>query len=102
MSEITLEQGYDYFKVINTDTECHTELVETTENDSCADAIGYGGMFSYYGYGYCCDSTTHTKESKRYEAVAFISLFNGEKPTDDAFAFDARAVIESLEDQVHP
>lgn len=102
MSEITLEQGYDYFKVLETDTECHTELIETTDSDPCAGSMGYGGLFSYYGYGVCCDSKTLTKESKRYEAVAFISLFNGEKPTDDAFAFDARAVIENLEDQVRP
>ncbi len=30
MSEITLENGFDYFKVLDTDTECHTEYRATS------------------------------------------------------------------------
>jgi hypothetical protein len=102
MSEVTLEQGYDYFKVIDSDTECHTKYIETTDGKPCNYYRPYGAAFPYYGYGYICDSTTRIYESKRYEAVAFISLFHGEKPSNDAFAFDARAVMSNLENKIHP
>lgn len=102
MSEVTLEQGFDYFIVIDSDTECHTKYIETVDGEPCHYYRPYGAAFPYHGYGYICDSTTRTYESKRYEAVAFISLFNGEKPSDNAFAFDARTVASNLESEVHP
>jgi len=100
MAEITLAQGYDYFRVLETDTECHTKYIETGTSEPCSYYRAYGARFPYHGYGYSCDSDRHVYESKRYEAVAFISLHKGEKPTDDPFAFDARNVSSNLANQI--
>jgi len=96
MSEITLDNGYDYFKVIETDTECHTEY-RTKDLEPCLHRSGYGPMFPYCGYGYVCNPSQAISETKRYEAVAFITLHMGEKPESDAYTFSARSVQESLQ-----
>lgn len=99
MSEITLEQDYDYFKVINTDTECHTEY-HTTGDEPCPRGSQYGPAFPYCGYGYVCNPSQTIHETKRYEAVAHMTLHKGEKPIDDAHAFSARDVRENLQDTI--
>lgn len=99
MSEITLENGFDYFKVLDTDTECHTEYRATRE-ETCPPASRYGPMFPYCGFGYICNPSQTIKETKRYEAVAYLTLHKGEKPDDDAHAFSARAVQQNLSDQI--
>ena len=99
MSEITLEQDYDYFKVVDTDTECHTEY-EAIGDEPCTRASAYAPMFPYCGFGYVCNPSQTIRETKRYEAVASITLHNGEKPADDPHAFSAQAVQENLSDQI--
>lgn len=100
MSEITLAQGYDYFRVLDTDTECHTQYIETGPDEPCSYYQSYGARFPYHGYGYYCDPSNHIYESKRYEAVAFVSLHHGEKPSDDSYAFSALAVSQNLASQI--
>lgn len=99
MAEITLEQDYDYFKVIDTDTECHTEY-ETLGDEPCTRANSYAPMFPYCGFGYVCNPSQTIRETKRYEAVASITLHNREKPTEDPHAFSAQAVHENLSDEI--
>ncbi|MEL7031609.1 MAG: hypothetical protein AAGL97_04395 [Pseudomonadota bacterium] len=99
MSEITLEQDYDYFKVIDTDTECHTEY-ETLGDQPCTRANASAPMFPYCGFGYVCNPSQTIRETKRYEAVASITLHNGEKPAEDPHAFSALAVQENLRDEI--
>jgi len=99
MSEITLEQGFDYFKVLDTDTECHTEY-HTTGDEPCPRATNYGPSFPYCGYGYVCNPTQTIRETKRYEAVAFMTIHTGDKPSEDAHAFSARVVRDNLQGQI--
>lgn len=99
MSEITLEQDYDYFKVIDTDTECHTEY-RTMADEPCTHSNVYSPMFPYCGFGYVCNPSQTIREIKRYEAVASMTLHNGEKPAEDPYAFSAQAVQENLRDQI--
>ena len=99
MSEITLEQDHDYFKVIETDTECHTEY-RTIDDEPCPRGERYAPMFPYCGFGYVCNPAHTIKETKRYEAVAYITLHLGEKPAEDPYAFSARAVQDNLQSQI--
>ncbi len=99
MSEITLDNGFDYFKVLDTDTECHTEY-RATSDETCPQASRYGPMFPYCGLGYVCNPSQTIKETKRYEAVAHVTLHKGEKPEDDAYAFSAREVQQNLRDEI--
>ncbi|MCR9269992.1 MAG: hypothetical protein NXH72_08410 [Hyphomonadaceae bacterium] len=99
MAEITLEQDYDYFKVINMNTECHTEYHTTVDQD-CPGGSEYGQMFPYCGYGYICNPSGTLQETKRYEAVAFMTLHHGEPPVGEDLAYAAREVEEQLRDQI--
>lgn len=107
-AELTLESGYDYFVVTEQDTEANRRY-STTGNPA------FFGRY-YYGYGpYCCafpyyaygwgwgspygpgfGSDFNTREITRYSAVAFVTMFKGQKPADDPQAFDARSVVENL------
>ncbi len=95
MAEITLEQEYDYFQVINMGTECHTEY-HSTIDQPCPTGGDYGQMFPYCGYGYICNPSGTLQETKRYEAIAFMTLHHGNPPEDEALAFSARDLEESL------
>ena len=100
MAELTRANGFDYFIVTETDTECHTRITEATAGGPCACYRDFGARFPYYGYGYYCDPFTQVYETKRYEAVAFIKMYTGEKPVDDPHAFDASDVIANLSPEI--
>ncbi|MDJ0921552.1 MAG: hypothetical protein QNI84_10520 [Henriciella sp.] len=99
MSEITLNNGYDHFKVLETDTECHTEY-RSTDTRPCSYHVRYDTRFPYRSYGFLCDPTRTFEESKRYESVAFITLHRGDKPDNDPYTFSASVVKENLESQI--
>jgi hypothetical protein len=101
MAEITLDTEHDYFRVLDSDTECHTKYVGTNDGQPCTYHRNYGTRFPYYGYGYYCDPFTSVYESKRYEAIAYMSVHKGDKPADDPYAFDARAVSSNLAAQIN-
>lgn len=99
-AEVTLEHGFDYFVITEGDTEANSSYTTTTS----AFGAGYGYGYPYYrpfpyyawgwGWGYPYDSTT--RETKRYTAVAYVSMSKGEKPADDATAYNAREVVQNL------
>ncbi len=102
-AELTLQGGYDYFIVEERDTEARTTYRNT--GPAFYGRYGYGYpfhrpyyAFPYYAYGfrwgYPYDS--YTREVTRYSAIAFVTMHRGEKPTDNARAFDARDVIDNL------
>lgn len=105
-AELTVEKGYDYFVMIESDTEAN-KAYSTTSDPALFGRYynGYPGRyygFPYYaygfGWGYPYDS--YTREYTRYSAVAFIALGKGRKPSDDPQAFDAREVLANLKDVV--
>jgi len=102
-AELTLENGKDYFVVATRDTEEHSRLQ--------ADDFGPGR----YGFGYRAyrprwgwspwydpywDEPSRYREVTRYEAIAEIAMFNGQKPANDANAFNAREVQANLQGRV--
>lgn len=96
MAELTLRDGFDHFVVIEHDTECDTTYW-TSETEGCS-YHRPRGRFDYYAIGYDCRPTSRTYESKEYEAFAFISMHEGEKPEDNPQAFDAASVLENVGD----
>lgn len=103
-AELTLQQGFDYFVVQESDTEARTTITGSSY-PAFYGRYGYGYPFyrpyygfPYYAYGFGWGRgyDTSLREVTRYSAVAFVSMFPGPKPADDARAFDAREVIDNL------
>lgn len=103
-AELTVEQGYDYFIVVENDTEA-SRSYRGSSYPAFYGRYGYGypfyrpyGSFPYYayGFGWGVPYDTYTREITRYSAVAFITLHRGEKPVDNPQAFNAREVMNNL------
>ncbi|HEY1078030.1 MAG TPA: hypothetical protein VGE51_15160 [Fontimonas sp.] len=91
-AELTLQHGYNYFKIAQQDTDRNTEYRQSFSG-------GYGGFYGgYYRWGptFGLGASTTTSESE-YEAQAMILMFKGAKPADDAGAFDANEVRQNLQ-----
>jgi hypothetical protein len=105
-AELTVEKGYDYFVVIESDTEANKRY-STTADPAFFGRYYYGYPGRYYGFPYYAYGfgwgypyESYTREYTRYSAVAFVSLGKGPKPADDPQAFDAREVLANLRDVV--
>ena len=79
-SELTVESGYDWFSIVDRDTDKKTRTY-VEPDPFWADRVD-------------------VRTVERYEASAEIVMQKGAKPTDDVKAFDARAVIENLKPRV--
>lgn len=93
-AELTLESGNDYFVVVEQDVDKKTSYVSTYD-------YPYGPRFSYHYYPYYWHFEDRyqyeVNSSERFTAVAEIFVGKGDKPADNASAYDARSVIEHLE-----
>lgn len=95
-AELTLDQGYDYFRLTQRDTESDTQLVGSSTYDR------FGLRYRYYhpAYGWYGRydpfwNDVNIREVTRYEAMAEIVLGRGAIP-DTPDAFNAREVIANL------
>lgn len=108
-AELTLVNGFDYFVVVENDTETRTSFSTTGFGAGGFGnpaffgryrGAGFGrfGAFPYYAYGFGWGSQfdTYTREITRYSAVAFITMHRGAKPDDNPQAFTAREVADNL------
>ena len=101
-AETTLERGFDYFIVADRDTEEHSRL----QSDVARPRFAFDYWYYSPRYGWSpwydpfWDQPTSYREVTRYEAVAEIAMFHGEKPADNPNAFDARQVQTNLEGQI--
>lgn len=100
-AELTLEQGFDYFLVVDRDTEGKSRL---RPDHYSPYYTRFGFHYNYYHphygwYGmydpFWNDPPSYTEITK-YEASAEIVLRKGEKPADEPRAFDARDVAANL------
>lgn len=91
-AELTLQQGQDYFLMVEPSTEAQTTY---TQHVNVLGSYGRYGWYprSYLGAGLGASSAGSTE----YEAQAYVLMRSGKKPEGDARAFDAREVKQNLE-----
>jgi hypothetical protein len=102
-AEITVQGGYDYFIVANRDTEEHSRLQSTGPRNP-----RFGFDYWYFSprrgwspwYDPFWSEPSSYREVTRYEAVAEIAMFRGQKPASDPNAFDAREVQQNLQGRI--
>ncbi len=111
-AELTVEGGYDYFIVVENDTEARSYFTSLYGSYYGSYHGGFGpfyggrrrfGAFPYYPYGFGFGPGfgsgfygDNIRENTQYSAIAFISLHRGQKPSDEPAAFAAREVITNL------
>jgi hypothetical protein len=110
-AELTAGQGYDWFSTVNRTTQrSGYAYIDPTFYPWYG--YGWGPSWRYHGHGwgwrtwdpywggpFWADSIDiHTVD--QYEATAEIQMHHGAKPAEDARAFDAHAVIESLRPRI--
>lgn len=114
-AELTVQNGYDGFKVADRDTD---KKVRTVVDSDPFYRPWYGvyGLWRpswrFYGRGYgwrgwdpfwgdpFWNDRVDVRTIERYEAAAEILMFKGPKAEGDPQAFDARAVIENLKPRI--
>jgi hypothetical protein len=103
-AEITLEKGYDYFSVVERDSD---KIVRQVGGSPHLFHSRYGFGYSYYhprfGWYGAYDpfwTGSHVSQITRYKAYAEILLRKGEKPADDTKAYDAKEVIANLSELI--
>jgi hypothetical protein len=102
-AELTLQNGHDYFIVANRETEEHSQL-RATGPYRPRFAFDYWYFSPRRGwspwYDPFWDEPSSYREVTRYEAVAEIAMFSGQKPATDPNAFDAREVQANLQGRI--
>lgn len=93
-ARITINHGYDYFVIVNQNTERFTHYINTYQ--------GAGGYYAYNPFFFePFFSTLGTSYPvNHYHAYATIVLYHGSKPSGNIHAYDARQIIEHLGPQV--
>jgi hypothetical protein len=88
-AELTLENGFDYFIIVNRDTQRNTQF--RTYGDTLN--TGWRGGWGWRHSGF---TTYRTVPITSYEAVADIVLNRGPAPTDNPDAYTAREVLAAI------
>lgn len=100
-AELTLENGFDYFLVIEQDTDISRTYTSTRFEPPLDGYYAFGHQrFPYYAYGYPWSFNVDVRERRQFEAHAFIVLRKGESPEGDPHAFDADEVVRNLKPRV--
>ncbi len=103
-SELTLQNGFDWFEVVGRNVEKDRRYRGTSYDNFGYFGYGYGLRYYHpyygwrpYGRGF---SDIDIREITNYQAVAEIRLGSGEKPAANARAYDAREVQRNLSTQI--
>lgn len=114
-AELTVESGYDWFSIVDRDTDKKTRTYVEPDPFYRPWYGSYGfwrPSWRYYGRGFgwrgwdpfwgdpFWADRVDVRTVEKFEASAEILMQKGAKPTDDPKAFDARAVIENLKPRV--
>jgi len=97
-AELTLEKGFDYFLVIEHDTDTSRTYTSTGFEPSLCGYYAFGHRrFPYYAYGYSWSYDVDVRERRQFEAHALVLLRRGVSPAGDPNAFDALDVVRNLQ-----
>jgi hypothetical protein len=93
-AEVTLQNGDDYFIVVNKDVDKNTGY-ESYGDDL---AWGWGGGWGWrHGWGPGPGpGFDYSRPINSYDAIADIMLYKGQKPAGNVYAYDAREVLNSI------
>ena len=92
-AELTLDEGYDYFTVVDREVERSTVYWGTGDTRL---GTGYFTRRGDYIGGIGFD-TYSAQPIDRYTAYADVVMFEGEKPEGDVNAYDAQSVLRQLD-----
>ncbi|MCB9072992.1 MAG: hypothetical protein H6623_05180 [Bdellovibrionaceae bacterium] len=99
-AEVTLENGDNYFLVIEQKTDTHTSYYSTSP--VFYGAYGRGSYrYPYYAYGYSWVNAPGMQTLDRYEAIAYITLYKEKPPGNNAELFNAKEVLKNLAPDIH-
>ncbi|MGE0045774.1 MAG: hypothetical protein AB7J28_02660 [Hyphomonadaceae bacterium] len=104
-AELSLERGYDYFVIVDRDTDADRRVQQVGGSRYYP---GFYPSWRYYSrrfgwrpwYDPFFDDPVSFREVTQYEANAEVAMFRGERPRDDANAFNAREVESNLRARV--
>ena len=110
-AQLTVEKGFDYFVLVNRDTEKKSRTVVDSDPFYSGPWGYWGPSWHYYrrGFGWGIydpfydpfwDRSVDVRTIDKYEATAEVKLGKGPKPADDLHAFDARDVLAKLGPQI--
>lgn len=101
-AELTLELGYDWFRVVNRNLDEDRNIVSV--DFPRTRWVSYRYFHPRHGWVWrndpVWDYDREYREVTRYEAISEIVMFEGTPPGDDASAYGARNVIDSLEPRI--
>lgn len=101
-AELTLEQGYDHFRVVRRETDEESRLVGSGPNYHDRFHVNYRyfhPVYGWYGWRDPFWNDVNVREVNRYEAMAEIVMGRGPAPADPD-AFDADQVVDNLRGRV--
>jgi hypothetical protein len=97
-AELTVANGYDYFRVVDRSTESRSGGVTPGRVGVGVGGVGGGsgsgvgiGLSTFFGSGY----------PEYYAVFMDVLMFKGEKPASDDTAYNAREVLRRLEPTLH-
>lgn len=102
-AELTVQQGYDWFALVNRDVERQTDAyqVPRTETYWAWQPVWYqrkdGSWVITQSYQPFWGESWETRIVNNYMATAEVFLGRGGRPANDTAAFDAREVLANLE-----
>ena len=103
-AEVTTQRGFDYFTVLDRETESRSRLQPQGGGSSFRPYGFFPYDYRYYSprfgwspwYDPFWDEPVSYREITRYEATAEITMHRGRKPANNAAAYDAREVQSNL------
>ncbi|WP_312138777.1 CC0125/CC1285 family lipoprotein [Brevundimonas sp.] len=105
-AELTVENGYDWFQTVDRATDRDSRVIAQPDPFYSPYGGFWGPRWRYYHRGYWSPwgpswgNEIDYRQVDRYEASAEIKMGRGEKPNNDANAFNAREVIANLSPRV--
>ena len=92
-AEVSLENGYDYFVIVNKDVDKNTGY----ENYGDDLAWGWGGGWGWRHHGWGAGANfDYSRPINTYDAIADIVLYRGKKLDTNPYAYDAHEVVAAV------
>jgi hypothetical protein len=98
-AEVTLQNGGDYFVVVNKDVDKNTAYENYGDDLAWGWGGGWGWRHGFGGPGFgpgFGGGMDYSRPVNSYDAIADIVTYRGPKPAGDPNAYDAREVLKAI------